>query len=223
MAFTTLPQGYVSLVFMITAGRFSWGPGGQSPRRLTVALRASASFLHAEKGRGCASMTFFAGLRFHARTDRHTRLFQVWPEGHLLSSHEERRQRRAKGLPLGAPGNFVDFLFRKIDMNAATLSTDIKRAAAPGLGVAVFFRPRAQSSPGGPGPQEFGVVFRLWVCAGPQKGRTEDAPVCPYGLSGRLVSAPAEHYPLPPLFFICREIDSTIPIWASSMTREVPP
>ena len=31
MAFTTLPQGYVSLVFMITAGRFSWGPGGAKP------------------------------------------------------------------------------------------------------------------------------------------------------------------------------------------------
>ena len=27
-----------------------------------------------------------------------------------------------------------------------------KGVAAPGLGVAVFFRPRAQSSPGGPGP-----------------------------------------------------------------------
>ena len=141
---------------MITAGRFSWGPGGQSPRRLTVVLRASASFLHAEKGRGCASMTFFAGLRFHARTDRHTRLFQVWPEGHLLSSHEERRQRRAKGLPLGAPGNFVDFLFRKIDMNAATLSTDIKRAAAQGLELLSFFGPAPNRTPGAPGPKNLG-------------------------------------------------------------------
>ena len=52
-------------------------------------------------------MTFFAGLRFHARTDRHTRLFQVWPEGHLLSSHEERRQRRAKGEPLGTPDALI--------------------------------------------------------------------------------------------------------------------
>ena len=118
-------------------------------------------------------------------------------------------------------GSFAGFLLMKTGNSLTTRSHYIQEgAAAPGLGVAVFFRPRAQSSPG---PQEFGVVFRLWVCAGPQKGRTEDAPVCPYGLSGRLVSAPAEHYPLPPLFFICREIDSTIPIWASSMTREVPP
>ena len=34
----------------------------------------------------------------------------------------------------------------------------------------------------------------------------------------------SDRYPLPrPLFFICRDIDSTMPIWASSMTREVPP
>ena len=129
-----------------------------------------------------------------------------------------------RGEPPWHPGWFAGFLLMKTGNSLTTRSHYIQEgAAAPGLGVAVFFRPRAQSNPGGPGPQEFGVVFSLWVCAGPQKGRTEDAPVCPYGLSGRLVSAPAEHYPLPPLFFICREIDSTIPIWASSMTREVPP
>ena len=42
----------------------------------------------------------------YARTNRYTRLFQVWPEGHLLSSHEESRQRRAKGSSLGAPDGF---------------------------------------------------------------------------------------------------------------------
>ena len=95
------------------------------------------------------SITFLGRIAFFMRGQTATK---VWPVGHLLSSHEERRQRRAKGLPLGAPGNFVDFLFRKIDMNAATLSTDIKRAAAPGLGVAVFFRPRVHPNPGGPRP-----------------------------------------------------------------------
>ena len=43
----------------------------------------------------------------YARTTRHTRLFQVWPAGHLLSSHEERRQRRAKGEPLGTPDALI--------------------------------------------------------------------------------------------------------------------
>ena len=125
-------------------------PGCLGGHPLSVSLRP---FSTRRKDVAAQPISFLEGLRFYARTNHNARLFQVWPEGHLLSSHEERRQRRAKGLPLGAPGNFVDFLFRKIDMNAATLSTDIKRAAAPGLGVAVFFRPRAQSSPGGPGPR----------------------------------------------------------------------
>ena len=43
----------------------------------------------------------------YARTNRYTRLFQVWPAGHLLSSHEERRQRRAKGEPLGTPDALI--------------------------------------------------------------------------------------------------------------------
>ena len=33
--------------------------------------------------------------------------FSVWPVGHLLSSHEERRQRRAKGEPLGIPDTLI--------------------------------------------------------------------------------------------------------------------
>ena len=32
---------------------------------------------------------------------------KVWPVGHLLSSHEERRQRRAKGEPLGTPDALI--------------------------------------------------------------------------------------------------------------------
>ena len=32
---------------------------------------------------------------------------KVWPVGHLLSSHEERRQRRAKGEPLGIPDALI--------------------------------------------------------------------------------------------------------------------
>ncbi len=40
-------------------------------------------------------------------------------------------------------------------MNAATLSIDIKKGGGPGLGVAVFFRPRTQSNPGGPWPPCF--------------------------------------------------------------------
>ena len=119
---------------------------GVPPKRLF------ASFLHEEKGRGRAFDLLFSKIAIFLRGHTDKPFFQVWPEGHLLSSHEERRQRRAKGLPLGAPGNFVDFLFRKIDLNAATLSIDIKKGGGPGLGVAVFFRPRTQSNPGGPGP-----------------------------------------------------------------------
>ena len=43
----------------------------------------------------------------YARTYRSTRLFSVWPVGHLLSSHEERRQRRAKGGALGIPDTLI--------------------------------------------------------------------------------------------------------------------
>ena len=52
-------------------------------------------------------ISFLEGLRFYARTNHNARLFQVWPAGHLLSSHEERRQRRAKGEPLGTPDALI--------------------------------------------------------------------------------------------------------------------
>ena len=124
-------------------------PGCLGGHPLSVSLRP---FSTRRKDVAAQPISFLEGLRFYARTNHNARLFQVWPEGHLLSSHEESRQRRAKGSSLGAPGNFVDFLFRKIDLNAATLSIDIKKGGGPGLGVAVFFRPRTQSNPGGPGP-----------------------------------------------------------------------
>ena len=54
-------------------GRPSGVLRGAPPKRLF------ASFLHAEKGRGRAWDAFFAGLRFYTRTNRRTRLFQVWP------------------------------------------------------------------------------------------------------------------------------------------------
>ena len=53
--------------------RKSAGHPGCPPKRLF------ASFLHTEKGRGRAWDAFFAGLRFYTRTNRRTRLFQVWP------------------------------------------------------------------------------------------------------------------------------------------------
>ena len=69
---------------------------------LSVSLRP---FSTRRKDVAAQPISFLEGLRFYARTNHNSRLFQVWPEGHLLSSHEERRQRRAKGLPLGAPGD----------------------------------------------------------------------------------------------------------------------
>ena len=50
-------------------------------------------------------------------------------------------------------GSFAGFLPMKTGNSLTTRSHYIQEgAAAPGLGVAVFFRPRAQSSPGSPGP-----------------------------------------------------------------------
>ena len=72
----------------------------------------------------------------YARTNRYTRLFQVWPAGHLLSSHEERRQRRAKGgSPLGIPRQLAGFLFRKAGGRAdAQTRLYTKKGCGPGLG-----------------------------------------------------------------------------------------
>ena len=56
-----------------------------------------------------------------------------------------------RGAPLGTPRLLVDFLFMKIDSNAATRTgTNKKGAAAPRVGAAVFFQPCAQSVPGFP-------------------------------------------------------------------------
>ena len=46
------------------------------------------------------SISFLGRIAFFMRGHTATK---VWPVGHLLSSHEERRQRRTKGEPLGTP------------------------------------------------------------------------------------------------------------------------
>ena len=57
------------------------------------------------------SISFLGRIAFFMRGQTATK---VWPVGHLLSSHEERRQRRAKGVPpLGIPKQLAGFLFRK--------------------------------------------------------------------------------------------------------------
>ena len=43
------------------------------------------------------SISFSAGCRMVCADKPKSRFIQVWPAGHLLSSHEERRQRRVKG------------------------------------------------------------------------------------------------------------------------------
>ena len=81
--------------------------------------RLFASFLHEEKGRGRAFDLLFSKIAIFLRGHTDKPFFQVWPEGHLLSSHEERRQRRAKGgSPLGIPRQLAGFLFRKADRRA---------------------------------------------------------------------------------------------------------
>ena len=118
------PRECADFLFM-KIGTFSGSPG--EPRRcfcFLLSLRAETR----TKGSGRAVDNFLGRIAFFMRGHTATK---VWPAGHLLSSHEERRQRRAKGSSLGAPGNFVDFLFRKIDLNAATLSTDIKKGLRP--------------------------------------------------------------------------------------------
>ena len=72
-------------------GRPSGVLRGVPPKRLF------ASFLHEEKGRGRAFDLLFSKIAIFLRGHTDKPFFQVWPEGHLLSSHEERRQRRAKG------------------------------------------------------------------------------------------------------------------------------
>ena len=72
-------------------GQFSGGPGG-NPREPFCLLLG----LGPKEG-GRAFDIFFYSIAFFLRGHTEKPFFQVWPEGHLLSSHEERRQRRAKG------------------------------------------------------------------------------------------------------------------------------
>ena len=61
---------------------------------------------------------------------------KVWPEGHLLSSHEERRQRRAKGVPpLGIPRQLAGFPKEK----AGKLLGDSKGGNPLGTSLPSFF------------------------------------------------------------------------------------
>ena len=69
-------------------------PGCLGGHPLSVSLRP---FSTRKKDVAAQPISFLEGLRFYARTNHNSRLFQVWPEGHLLSSHEERRQRRVRG------------------------------------------------------------------------------------------------------------------------------
>ena len=123
-------------------GRPSGVLRGIPPKRLF------ASFLHEEKGRGRAFDLLFSKIAIFLRGHTDKPFFQVWPEGHLLSSHEERRQRRAKGVPpLGAPGGFVDFLSMKIDSDAGPSSRPYKKGCGPGDGLPHFFSPAPNRSP----------------------------------------------------------------------------
>ena len=85
-------------------GTFSGSPG--EPRRcfcFLLSLRAETR----TKGSGRAVDVLFRRTAFFMRGHTATK---VWPEGHLLSSHEERRQRRAKGVPpLGIPRQLAGF------------------------------------------------------------------------------------------------------------------
>ena len=107
-----------------------WGPG--EPRRrfcILLSLRAETR----TKGCGRAFDVLFRRTAFFMRGHTATK---VWPEGHLLSSHEERRQRRAKGVPpLGIPKQLAGFLFRKAGGRAdARTRRYTKKGCGPGLG-----------------------------------------------------------------------------------------
>ena len=79
------------------------------------------------------SITFLGRIAFFMRGHTATK---VWPVGHLLSSHEERRQRRAKGVPpLEIPKQLAGFLFRK----AGKLPGDPKGGNPFGTSLPSFF------------------------------------------------------------------------------------
>ena len=77
----------------------SLGVRGRSSRRRFCFLLSPRT-----KGSGRAVDNFLGRIAFFMRGHIATK---VWPAGHLLSSHEERRQRRAKGEPLGTPDALI--------------------------------------------------------------------------------------------------------------------
>ena len=119
---------------------------GEPPKRLF------ASFLHEEKGRGRAFDLLFSKIAIFLRGHTDKPFFQVWPEGHLLSSHEERRQRRAKGESLGTPGSLPAFFLGKPAPRRTPNPSHIKKGCGQGFGVAVFFSSEPNRSPGASGP-----------------------------------------------------------------------
>ena len=127
-------------------GRPSGVLRGVPPKRLF------ASFLHEEKGRGRAFDLLFSKIAFFLRGHTDKPFFQVWPEGHLLSSHEERRQRRAKGESLGTPGSLPAFFLGKPAPRRTPNPSHIKKGCGQGFGVAVFFSSEPNRSPGASGP-----------------------------------------------------------------------
>ena len=106
-------------------GRPSGVLRGIPPKRLF------ASFLHEEKGRGRAFDLLFSKIAIFLRGHTDKPFFQVWPEGHLLSSHEERRQRRAKGESLGTPGSLPAFFLGKPTGGRTTKSRILNKVLRP--------------------------------------------------------------------------------------------
>ena len=161
MAFTTLPQGYVSLVFMITAGRFYWGPGGQSPRRLTVALRASASFLHAEKGCGRAFDVLFRRTAFLCAGRPEYPSFSGLACGPPSFFTRRKKAKTCQGgNPLGAPGSLPAFFSGKPAGRPTPDPAYIKRGRGPWVGLLIFSVPRPTGPRGPRAPLLYGRRFR---------------------------------------------------------------
>ena len=59
-------------------GQFSGGLGGKTPSGVFASF-CRYELMLGQKDVAAHGMPFFAGLRFYARTNRRTRLFQVWP------------------------------------------------------------------------------------------------------------------------------------------------
>ena len=84
-------------------GQFSGGLGGKTPSGVFASFCRYELKL-GQKEVAAQSISFLGRIAFFMRGHTATK---VWPEGHLLSSHEERRQRRAKGEPLGTPDALI--------------------------------------------------------------------------------------------------------------------